>query len=60
MGSQTIKQIIIIKYYNRTIDLDLEKIIVELWNIYRKEKNNNQAINKEENSFRMKFEIVLN
>ncbi len=45
------------KYYNR-INLNSEKIIIEAWNIYRKEKNED-AINEFNDSFRADLQNVL-
>ena len=40
-----------IKYYNRIINLNSNKIITEFWNIYCREKNNDQKINESADSF---------
>ncbi len=57
MTSELIKQIMLLKYYNR-INLNSEKIIIEAWNIYRKEENED-AINESDDSFRINLQNVL-
>ena len=56
MTSELIKQIILLKYYNR-INLNFKKIIIKAWNIYRKEDED--AINEFNNSFRVNLQNVL-
>ncbi len=51
MTSELIKQIMLLKYYNR-INLNSEKIIIKAWNIYRKEKDED-AINESDNFFKI-------
>ena len=55
---QITKQIIIIKYFNCTINLNIEKTVLELQNIYYREKINNQAIYRERKII-LDFKIVL-
>ncbi len=57
MTSELIKQIMLLKYYNR-INLNSEKIITEAWDIYRKEEDED-AINESDDSFRADLQNVL-
>ncbi len=57
MTLKLIKQIMLLKYYNR-INLNSEKIIIEAWNIYRKEENED-AINESDDSFKADLQNVL-
>ncbi len=56
MTSELIKQIMLLKYYNR-INLNFKKIIIKAWNIYRKEDED--AINEFNNSFKVNLQNVL-
>ncbi len=49
----------LMKYYNWTMNLNSNKIITEFWNIYCREKNDNQEINKSADSFQVSLKIVL-
>ncbi len=49
----------LMKYYNRTMNLNSDKTITEFWDIYRREKNDDQKINESANSFRVSLKIVL-
>ncbi len=53
------KQIMLMKYYNQTMNLNSDEIITEFWNIYCKEQNDNQEINKSVDSFQVSLKIVL-
>ncbi len=46
MSLKMMKQIMLMKYYNQTMNLNLDEIITEFWNIYCKEKNDDQEINE--------------
>ncbi len=59
ISSKTMKQIMLIKYYNRTMNLNSDKTITEFWNIYCKEKNDNQEINESADSFQVSLKTVL-
>ncbi len=49
----------LIKYYNWTMNLNSDKIIIKFWNIYCKEKNDDQKINKFADSFQVFLKTVL-
>ncbi len=59
MSSKMMKQIMLMKYYNQTMNLNSDEIITEFWNIYCKEQNDNQEINKSVDSFQVSLKIVL-
>jgi len=59
MSSETVEQIMLIKYYNRTMDLDPEEAITEPWDIYRREKDDDQEINGTADLFRVSLKTVL-
>ena len=48
-----VKQIILIKYYNRIMILKLEKTFIESWNFLRKEKNDNHLMNNVVDPFKI-------
>ncbi len=49
----------LMKYYNWTINLNSDETITEFWNIYCKEKNDDQKINKSADSFWVSLKTVL-
>jgi hypothetical protein len=49
----------LIKYYNQTMNLNSDEIITELWNIYCKEKNDDQEINESADFFQVSLKTVL-
>ncbi len=49
----------LIKYYNWTMNLNSDKIITEFWNIYCREKNDDQEINEFADSFQVSLKTVL-
>jgi hypothetical protein len=49
----------LIKYYNWTMNLNSDEIIIEFWNIYYKEKNDDQKINKSADFFQVSLKTVL-
>ncbi len=59
MSSKTMKQIMLMKYYNQTMNLNSDKTITELWDIYHREKNDDQKINKSADSFQVSLKTVL-
>ncbi len=59
MSLKTMKQIMLMKYYNWTINLNSDKTITELWNIYHKEKNDDQKINESADLFQVSLKTVL-
>ena len=56
---KSIEQIMLLKYYNCTINLNSKEIIIEAQNIYRREKNNNLTIKKFNDFFRIDLQNVL-
>ncbi len=59
MSSKTMKQIMLIKYYNWTMNLNSDETITEFWNIYCREKNDDQEINESADSFQVSLKTVL-
>ncbi len=51
MSSKTMKQIMLMKYYNQTMNLNSDETITELWDIYHRKKNDDQKINESADSF---------
>ncbi len=49
----------LIKYYNWTMNLNSDEIITEFWNIYCREKNDDQEINESADSFQVSLKTVL-
>ncbi len=41
----------LMKYYNWTMNLNSDETIIEFWNIYCREKNDDQEINESADSF---------
>jgi hypothetical protein len=59
MSSKMMKQIMLIKYYNQTMNLNSDEIITELWDIYCREKNDDQEINESADFFQVSLKTVL-
>ena len=59
MSSKMMKQIMLMKYYNRTMNLNSDEIITEFWDIYCREKNDDQEINESADSFWVSLKTVL-
>ena len=59
MSSKTMKQIMLMKYYNQTMNLNSNETITELWDIYHREKNDDQEINESADSFQVSLKTVL-
>ncbi len=59
MTSESVEQIMLLKYYNRIMNLNSEKTIIEAWNIYRREENEDNAINESDDSFKTDLQNVL-
>ncbi len=49
----------LMKYYNWIMNLNSNETIIELWDIYCKEKNDDQKINESAGSFQVSLKIVL-
>ncbi len=59
MTSESVEQIMLLKYYNCIINLNSEKTIIKAWNIYRKEKDEDNAIDESDDSFKTDLQNVL-
>ncbi len=59
MTSESVEQIMLLKYYNRIMNLNSEKTIIEAWNIYRREEDEDNAIDETADSFRADLQNVL-
>ncbi len=59
MTSESVEQIMLLKYYNRIMNLNSEKTIIEAWNIYRREEDEDNAINESDDSFKTDLQNVL-
>ncbi len=59
MTSESVEQIMLLKYYNCIMNLNFEKTIIEAWNIYRKEEDKDNAIDEAADSFRANLQNVL-
>ncbi len=59
MTLKMMKRIMLIKYYNQTMNLNSDETITELWNIYCREKNDDQEINESADSFQVFLKTVL-
>ena len=59
MNVETIQQIMLIKYYNRIMNLNSEEFVTKSWDIYRKEKNEDR-IHEARNSFTVNMKKIFN
>ncbi len=59
MSSKMMKQIMLMKYYNQTMNLNSDETITEFWDIYCREKNDDQEINESADSFWVSLKTVL-
>ncbi len=59
MTSESVEQIMLLKYYNRIMNLNSEKTIIEAWDIYCREKDENNAIDESDDSFKTDLQNVL-
>ncbi len=59
MTSESVEQIMLLKYYNRIMNLNSKKTIIEAWNIYRKEEDEDNAIDESDDSFKTDLQNVL-
>jgi len=49
----------LLKYYNCIMNLNSEKTIIEVWDIYRKEENEDNAIDESDDSFKTDLQNVV-
>ncbi len=59
MTSESVKQIMLLKYYNCIMNLNSEKTIIEAWDIYHREKDEDNVINESDDSFKTDLQNVL-
>ncbi len=59
MTSESIEQIMLLKYYNHIMNLNSEKTIIKAWDIYRREKDEDNAIDESNDSFKIDLQNVL-
>ncbi len=59
MTSESVEQIMLFKYYNRIMNLNSEKTIIEAWNIYCREEDEDNAIDEFDDSFKTDLQNVL-
>ena len=59
MTSESVEQIMLLKYYNRIMNLNSEKTIIEAWDIYRREKDEDNVIDEAADSFKADLQNVL-
>ncbi len=59
MTSESVEQIMLLKYYNCIMNLNSEKTIIEVWDIYRKEENEDNAIDESDDSFKTDLQNVV-
>ncbi len=57
--SESVEQIMLLKYYNHIMNLNSEKTIIEAWNIYRREEDEDNAIDESDDSFKTDLQDVL-
>ncbi len=49
----------LLKYYNHIMNLNSEKTIIKAWNIYCREKDEDNAIDESDDSFKTDLQNVL-
>jgi len=59
MTSESIEQIMLLKYYNHIMNLNSEKTIIKAWDIYYKEEDEDNAIYEFDDSFKTDLQNVL-
>jgi len=59
MTLESVEQIMLLKYYNHIMNLNSEKTIIEAWDIYRREEDEDNAIDEAADSFRADLQNVL-
>ncbi len=59
MTSESVKQIMLLKYYNCIMNLNSEKTIIKAWDIYHREKDEDNVINESDDSFKTDLQNVL-
>ncbi len=59
MTSESVEQIMLLKYYNCIMNLNSEKIIIEAWNIYCWEEDEDNMIDESDDFFKTDLQNVL-
>ena len=59
MTSELVEQIMLFKYYNHIMNLNSEKTVIEAWDIYHKEEDEDNVIDKSNDSFKTDLQNVL-
>jgi len=59
MTSELVEQIMLLKYYNCIMNLNSEKTIIKAWNIYHREEDEDNMIDKSDDSFKTDLQNVL-
>ncbi len=59
MTSESVEQIMLFKYYNHIMNLNSEKTIIEAWDIYRREEDEDNMIDESDDSFKTDLQNVL-
>jgi len=59
MTSELVEQIMLLKYYNCIMNLNFKKTIIEAWDIYHREKDEDNAIDESDDSFKTDLQNVL-
>ena len=59
MTSESVEQIMLFKYYNHIMNLNSEKTIIKAWDIYRREEDEDNAIDESDDSFKIDLQNVL-
>lgn len=56
---KSVEQVMLLKYYNRTMDLDPDEALVEPWDILRREEDLDRGFRGGEDPFRVQLVEVL-
>ncbi len=59
MTSESVEQIMLLKYYNCIMNLNSEKTIIKAWNIYHREEDEDNVIDESDDSFKTDLQNVL-
>ena len=59
-NAKFIEQVMMLKYYNRIMNLNLKTTLIESWDIFNKEVKKNRKIDENDDSFKAKLKNVLN
>ncbi len=59
MTSESVEQIMLLKYYNCIMNLNSKKTIIKAWDLYRKEEDEDNMIDEAADSFKADLQNVL-